>query len=149
MIQHVHHRKSSFLRQHSLGLIVAAILGSLVLLYSRSDPSTHWGSFFGNAVADWTGTFVFIMATKYFYEIGSRESRRPTKQFHQRFAEFLLCHSLTIVLGVTLLVWIFVYARSDTDSRWGQVTGNILSEWTQVLGLVIITKYARETKSKE
>jgi hypothetical protein len=29
------------------------------------------------------------------------------------------------------------------------VIGNIVSEWTQVLGLVLITKYAREQGSKE
>jgi hypothetical protein len=142
-------RKSSFLRQHSLSLIVAAILSSLLVLYSRADPSTHWGSFFGNAVADWTGTLVFIVATKYFFEVGSRESRRPTRQFHQRFAEFLQCHSLTIVLAVTGLAWIYAYAHSEANGKWGQVTGNIVSEWTQVLGLVVATKYFRETKSKE
>jgi len=42
-----------------------------------------------------------------------------------------------------------VYLKSDVDSRWGQVIGNIVSDWTQLLGLVIITKYARETRSKE
>ena len=148
MPRHAHHR-TSFLREHSLGLIVAAILGTLVLLYSRADPSTHWGSFVGNAVADWTGSFVFIMATKYFYEAGSRESRRPTRQFQQPIVEFLYSHSLTIVLLLMLIPLIALYEHSNIDSRWGQVNGNILSEWTQVLGLVIITKYARETKSKE
>src|SRR5262249_41190300 len=141
--------RPSFLRQHSLGLIVAAILVSLVLLYNGADPSTHWGSFYGNAVADWAGTFVLIIATKYFFEIGSHESRRPPKELHRLFAEFPLRHSLTIVLGLTLIIWIVVYSNSDPDGKWGQVTGNIVSEWTQVLGLVIITKYARETKSKE
>jgi hypothetical protein len=37
-------------------------------------------------------------------------------------------------------------------SEWGQagqVIGNILSEWTQILGLVVITKYFREIGSKE
>jgi hypothetical protein len=42
-----------------------------------------------------------------------------------------------------------VYARSDVDSKSGAVIGNIVSEWTQILGLVVITKYAREQKSKE
>jgi hypothetical protein len=31
----------------------------------------------------------------------------------------------------------------------GQVIGNIVSGWTQLLGLVIITKYTREIGSKE
>jgi hypothetical protein len=42
-----------------------------------------------------------------------------------------------------------VYAKSDVDSRWGQVLGNIVSDWTQLLGLVIITKYMKERGSKE
>jgi len=25
-----------------------------------SNPDTHWGSFFGNAIADWTGVVVMI-----------------------------------------------------------------------------------------
>ena len=31
----------------------------------------------------------------------------------------------------------------------GQVVGNIVSEWTQILGIVLITKYTREIGSKE
>ena len=42
-----------------------------------------------------------------------------------------------------------MYAHSDANGKAGQVIGNIVSEWTQVLGLVLITKYARETGSKE
>ena len=42
-----------------------------------------------------------------------------------------------------------MYSRSDVDSKAGQVIGNIVSNWTQVLGLVVITKYARERGSKE
>jgi hypothetical protein len=42
-----------FLRQHSLSLVVAAILLFLFVMYRRSDPSTHVGSFYGNAIADW------------------------------------------------------------------------------------------------
>jgi len=40
-------------------------------LYFNADPNTHSGSFFGNAIADWTGVVVTVIATKYFYEIGS------------------------------------------------------------------------------
>ena len=43
----------------------------------RPSPSTHTGSFFGNAIADWTGVVVIVIATKYLYEKGSSESRRP------------------------------------------------------------------------
>ena len=65
----------------------------------------------------------------------------------------LLCaiidHSLTIVLVVTGFAWAVVYARMDPGGKAGQVVGNIVSEWTQILGLVVITKYTREMGSKE
>jgi hypothetical protein len=137
------------LRQHSLSLTLAAILVFFFQMYQRSDPSTHFGSFFGNAIADWLGVLVFVIASKYCYEIGSGESRRPARHVHERIVRVLIDHSLTIVLALTGVVWVVVYARSDVDSRWGQVIGNIVSAWVQVLGLVIITKYAWETGSKE
>ena len=73
-----------FFREHSLSLTLAGILIVLVLMYRRSDPSTHLGALFGNAIADWLGVFVFVIATKYFFEIGSGESKQPTRQFHGR-----------------------------------------------------------------
>ena len=54
-----------------------AILILWIVLYVVSDPKTHWGSFFGNAIADWSGVVVTILATKYLYEKGSKESRKP------------------------------------------------------------------------
>jgi hypothetical protein len=95
------------------------------------------------------GLLVFVVATKYFFEIGSGESRRPSRHFHIRLGRFLLQHSLTIVLTLTGAGWVVAYARSDVDSKSGQVIGNIVSDWTQVLGLVLMTKYARERGSKE
>jgi hypothetical protein len=53
------------------------------------------------------------------------------------------------VLALTGVGWVVLYARSDVDSKSGQVVGNIVSNWAQVLGLVLITKYARESGSKE
>jgi hypothetical protein len=61
----------------------------------------------------------------------------------------LIDHSLTLGLLVTGAVWWVVYARLPVGDKAGQVVGNILSEWTQILGLVVITKYFRETGSKE
>jgi hypothetical protein len=140
---------TSFLREHSLSLTLAGILVFLFLMYRRSDPSTHVGAFFGNALADWLAVFMFVLATKYFFETGSGESRRPARHLHMRIVHLLIDHSLTIALALTGAVWVVVYSRSDVDSRWGQVIGNIVSAWAQVLGLVIITKYAREIGSKE
>jgi hypothetical protein len=92
---------------------------------------------------------VFVVATKYFFEVGSKESRQPPAHLHAHVARFLVKHSLTLVLVVTGLGWVAVFARSAVDSKWGAVTGNIVSEWTQILGLVLITKYAKEIGSKE
>ena len=139
----------TFLQQHSLSLIVVAILALWLALYSRADPQTHIGAFYGNAIADWTGTLVIVVLTKYFFEKGSRESRAPRQRGHSRILHVLQRHSLTIVLAITLVAWAIVYARMDNNGKAGQVIGNIVSEWTQVLGLVVITKYAREVGSKE
>ena len=138
-----------FFREHSLSLTLAGILIFLFVMYRRSDPSTHLGALYGNAIADWLGVLVFVIATKYFFEIGSGESKRPTRHFHERVARFLIDHSLTIALALTGVAWAVVYAKSDVNTKWGQVIGNIVSDWTQLLGLVIITKYFRETGSKE
>jgi hypothetical protein len=138
-----------FLREHSLSLTLAGILIFLFAMYRRSDPSTHLGALYGNAIADWLGVLVFVIATKYFFEIGSGESKRPTRHFHERVARLLIDHSLTIALALTGVAWVVVYANSDVTAKWGQVIGNIVSDWTQLLGLVIITKYFRETGSKE
>jgi hypothetical protein len=36
----------------------------------------------------------------------------------------------------------------DPNGKWGQVLGNIVSEWTQILGLVLMTKRLIEIGSK-
>jgi hypothetical protein len=113
------------------------------------DPKTHAGSFFGNAIADWTGVVVTVIATKYFYEIGSAESRRPSRIWQGRLPESLRDHSLSIFLGLTGIGWTLLYLKMNPDGKWGQVIGNIVSEWTQLLGLVLLTKRLIEDKSKE
>jgi hypothetical protein len=146
-----HHTRArgTFLQRHSLSLIVGGILALWFVLYLRADPSTHLGAFYGNAIADWTGTLLIVLVTKYFFEQGSKESRRPPKMRFPGLRYVLECHSLTIFLVLTGIVWAVIYARGDANSKSGQVIGNIVSEWTQVLGLVLITKYAREAGSKE
>ncbi len=142
-------KRHSFLRHHSLSIVSGLILICWIVLYSISDPGTHWGSFFGNAVADWTGMVVTVLGTKFLYEIGSAESRKPPEQMASRIRTILTQHSLTIFLAITGVVWVVLFARSNPGSKWGQVVGNIVSEWTQVFGLVILTKKLIETNSKE
>ena len=148
---HEPHRRRSFLRRHSLSLIVFAILALWFFLYLGADPQTHIGAFYGNAIADWTGTFVIVILTKYFFELGSHESRKLPVSAHglRGLRLFWLDHSLTIVLILTGALWVALYVNIDSNGKAGQVIGNIVSEWTQVLGLVLITKYTTEIGSKE
>lgn len=142
-------RKAGFLKRHALSLTATGILLSWFVLYNRTDPKTHLGSFFGNAIADWTGVLVTVIATKYFYEIGSAESRQPGRRFRSPLIETIRDHSLTIFLVLTGAGWMLLYLKMDSEGRWGQVVGNIVSEWTQLLGLVLLTKRLMEQKSKE
>jgi hypothetical protein len=142
-------RKHSFVRRHSLSIVSSAILLCWIVLYLPSNPDTHWGSFFGNAIADWTGLVVTVLATKFMYEKGSAESRKPPHRLLAPIWEKLQEHSLTIFLVITGAGWIVLFARSEPNSKWGQVVGNIVSEWTQIFGLVILTKKLIETHSKE
>ena len=58
-------------------------------------------------------------------------------------------HSLTLVIIATGIGWVYLFARSNPNSKYGQVYGNIVSDWWQLLALVVMTKYLRETGSKE
>ena len=138
-----------FFTEHSLSIVVGAIWILWVVLYLNADPQTHIGAFFGNSIADWLGTLAFIVSTKYFWEIGSKESRAPRAARDRPLLGFFSQHSLTLFIIATGIVWAIVYARSDADSKAGQVLGNIVSEWGQLLALIIMTKYFREVGSKE
>ena len=141
--------KSGFFRRHSLSLVTTAILLTWTGLYIVSDPQTHLGSFFGNAIADWSGVLVTILATKHMYEKGSAESRKPSHEPVNRILCAFKDHSLTIFLAITGAAWIILFKRMDANSKWGQVVGNIVSEWTQIIGLVLLTKKFLERGSKE
>ena len=121
----------------------------LVALYRRSNPSTHIGSFFGNAIADWTGVLVTVVMTKHLYEKGSAESKQPKGKLPSATMEWLREHSLTLFLLITGAGWVVAFGAMDPNSKWGQVVGNIVSEWTQILGLVLMTKHFMEIGSKE
>src|SRR5271170_4968122 len=141
--------QTSFVRRHSLGAASVFILILWIVLYSVSDPGTHVGSFFGNAIADWAGVVVTVLATKYMFEKGSAESRSPADKGLNPLRKWLLDHSLTIFLVITGVGWVVLYARMNSEAKWGQVVGNIVSEWTQIFGLVLMTKRLIEPHSKE
>jgi hypothetical protein len=50
---------------------------------------------------------------------------------------------------ITGIGWVVAFGAMDPGSKWGQVVGNIVSEWTQILGLVLLTKRLIEKGSKE
>ncbi|HEY3277948.1 MAG TPA: hypothetical protein VGJ94_15120 [Syntrophorhabdaceae bacterium] len=136
-------------KRHSLTIMAGAILALWVILYVYSDPKSHPGSFYGNAIADWVGLLISVFATKWFYEKGSRESRQPRRLPKKQAAKFLYEHSLTIVLVLTGIGWLALYLKVNPESKWGTVISNLVSEWTQQIGLVIMTKKLVEIGSKE
>jgi hypothetical protein len=130
--------------------VAGSVLLLWIVLYSRSSPQTHPGSFFGNAIADWTGLVVMVIATKRLYEKGSAESKQPRAVLpNNPVAEAIREHSLTIFLLLTGAVWLALFIHMDAQGKWGQVVGNIVSEWTQILGLVLLTKGLVEKGSKD
>ena len=147
--EHCHPHKHSFIHQHSLGITSIAIVVVLICLYIFADPSTHLGGFFGNAIADWSGVVVTVFATKYLYERGSAESRQIKGTVANPSLEWCREHSLSIFLLITGIGWVALYASMDSNAKWGQVVGNIVSEWTQIFGLVLLTKKLMEKHSKE
>lgn len=140
--------KRSFLQRHSLSIASIAILLLWIVLYQVSDQHTHRGSFFGNAIADWSGVVVTVLATKFLYERGSAESRKPPRE-RSPLVQILIDHSLSIFLLLTGIAWVAFYVSIDSESKWGQVVGNIVSEWTQIFVLVLMTKRLIEAHSKE
>src|SRR5580692_10186372 len=142
-------QKSSFLHQHALSLATLTVVVVLVALYSRSNQNTHIGSFFGNAIADWTGVLVTVVMTKHLYEKGSAESKKIKGKLPSPVIEWLREHSLTLFLLITGIAWVMAFRALDPNGKWGQVVGNIVSEWTQIFGLVLLTKKLIETGSRE
>jgi hypothetical protein len=137
------------LHQHSLSLATLGVVLLLIALYVRSNPNTHVGSFFGNAIADWTGVLVTVVMTKHLYEKGSKDSKQPKGILSSKVMEWVREHSLTLFLLVTGGAWVVGFKAMDPGSKWGQVVGNIVSEWTQILGLVWLTKRLMEVGSKQ
>ena len=128
----------------AVGFLIVWIVG-----YRMLDPKTHLGAFFGNAIADWSGTVLIVMATKWLFERGSTESKKAPRHFKNRLREFLVEHSLTLFIIASGIGWIALYSALNPMDKWGQVVGNIVSEWSQVLGMVLFTKVLVERGSKE
>src|ERR1700744_5679716 len=133
-----HSDDRSFIRRHSLSIAAITLLVLWIVLYSRSDPGTHWGSFFGNAIADWSGSVIIILGTKYLVEFHSAESRRVKGQLKNKVLDFLWRHSLLLFILFTGGLWAVLFWKMDAQSKWGQVVGNIVSEWVQMAGLVFL-----------
>ncbi len=118
-------------------------------LYCSADPNTHLGAFYGNAIADWSGSVVIILGTKFLIEVGSAESKVYHGHFKNPVAKLVMKHSLLLFLIATGVGWTILYLKMDCNSKWGQVVGNIVSEWVQMGGLVFLTKRLIERGSKE
>ncbi len=58
-------KNQTFFERHGLTIVTSCILLAWIVLYSVSDEKRHIGSFFGNAIADWSGVVVMILATKH------------------------------------------------------------------------------------
>src|SRR5438067_10722209 len=112
-------RNEPFWKRHALSLSAAGVTALWFVLYVNSDPKSHTGSFFGNALADWTGVVVTILATKWFFEKGSVESRQPLHIHPGRLREFAHEHSLTIFLTITGAGWVLLFSYVDPESKWG------------------------------
>src|SRR3954462_7735113 len=89
-------RKKNWFQEHSLSIVSVLLLVVWIVAYRLSDPATHLGAFFGNAIADWSGSVVIILGTKFLYEVGSAESRplvkgradRVVERFHETLPPF-------------------------------------------------------------
>ena len=141
--------RRSFVRRHSLSIVAISLLVAWIVLYHFSDPQTHLGSFFGNAIADWSGSVVIIVGTKYLVEYHSAESKRIRGRLKNKALDFLWRHSLLLFIIFTGILWAILFWRMDAQGKWGQVVGNIVSEWVQMGGLVFLTKGLIEQGSKE
>ncbi len=142
-------RGGHWIVRHSLTIAAVVLLLVWICGYVWLDPKSHLAAFCGNAIADWSGSLVIILGTKFFYEVGSKESRRFHAHGANKWWNLLLEHSLLLFIGVTGIGWAVLFWRMNPDDRWGQVVGNLLSEWGQMAGLVFLTKKLVEVGSKE
>ena len=149
MTQRKPQKPRRFFHRHSLSIVAIGLLTLWIVLYQYSDPATHLGSFFGNAIADWSGSVVLILGTKFLLEVQSAESRRVLGHLDNRLLDFLHQHSLLLFLILSGIGWAVLFWKMNPADKWGQVVGSIVSEWVQMGGLVFLTKRLIEQGSKE
>ncbi len=133
-------KQPSFLKRHSLSLAAALVVLIVLIAYIVSNPAKHAGAFFGNAIADWTGVFVSVLAAKHLSERKVRQRLPPGSPLSAHISRLTHNHSLSIFLSLTGIVWLLLYLQMNVDDKWGQVVGSLVSEWTQNLGFVFMTK---------
>src|SRR5258708_14570155 len=102
--------KKSFWQRHSLSLAAGAVLALWIVLYARGDEHTHWGPFFGNAVADWTGQLIMGLAPKHLYERRSKASKNPPSRQLARARDAPPDQPLTIYNIAPVVAWISALA---------------------------------------
>jgi hypothetical protein len=149
IVENTKSSSSSFVRRHSLSLSAAVLVLIWTALYVGSDPATHWGAFFGNAIADWAGVVVTVLGTNYLYERKAPVKPGAKSSLWARARHFLHNHSLTVFLLVTGIGWVALYLRLHPEDKWGQVAGSLVSEWTQTLGMVVMSKRLIERKAQD
>src|SRR5271154_1550499 len=141
--------KRTFVQRHTLTIVACVVLLSWIVFYLPSNPDTHWGSFFGKAIADWSGVVASIICTRILYERGAPGSRHRKAKDANLIIRWVKNHTLTVFFGVTLILWIILFAEMSATSKWGQVVGNVVSEWTQILGMIWLTKMFYEEQVKK
>ncbi len=97
--------RRGFFRSHSLSILAIGLLTLWILCYCYADPATHLGSFFGNAIADWSGSVVIILGTKYLLEFHSAGSKLVKGRLANPVLDFLWRHSLLLFIGLTGIGW--------------------------------------------
>lgn len=141
-------RPKQFLQEHSLSLPTLGVVILWITLYRVSDPSTHPGSSSGchcgldRSVDDGCHDQAPIRKGIAREQAAEGQSTIACDGIPPRaFTNFVSC-------GDGRRLGICVQSMNP-DSKWGQVVGNIVLEWTQVLGLVLMTKRLIEVGSKE
>lgn len=75
---------STFVVKHGLSIILFCLWKLLTWLSyftkPSSEPLSDWlSAIFANMAGDAFGALLIVLATKYFYEIGSAESKKPNE----------------------------------------------------------------------